>query len=75
MERKPKPRRHALAVAALFRKAGAHRKSNKARRRAAKIHIGGLAQLVEQGTFNPQAAGSIPATATTRALTKARRLL
>lgn len=77
MDRKPKPRRLALAVAAQFRKAGAHRKSNGALRRAGKVDTGRLAHQVEQRTFNPQVASSRLAAPTKniRELTQALRLL
>lgn len=52
--------RNPLVASAVLRKAGAHRKTNKALRAEAKQHFRRVAQLVGQRTFNPQGVGSNP---------------
>lgn len=44
--------RNPLVASAVLRKAGAHRKTNKALRAESKNHFRRVAQLAEQGTFN-----------------------
>ena len=66
MKRKPSlGPRNPLVAPSLFRKAGAHRKSNKAQRALNKHNTRCLAQLAAQEAFTLKVAGSIPAVPTT----------
>lgn len=66
MSRKPKlAPRNPLVAAGLFRKAGAHDKPHKAKRRKEKMDDRRLAQLAEQRAFTSEVLGSTPRAPTT----------
>lgn len=77
MKRKLPAPRNTFAAAALFRKAGAHRKTKKVMRRAEKVYLqGSVAQVVEKWAFPPKVVRSSRIVRPrSRESTKAMRLL
>ncbi len=66
MKRKPSAPRNPFVAAAMFKKAGTHRKSNKSLRRADKMSLSGCSSKARACGFYPRGEGSIPSAPTSR---------